>query len=202
MARAIVQVPARAKRGEIIEITRARRPRDGDRLSPHRVGRADPARHHPAASSAPTTASRCSAPTSIRRSPPTRSSASPPSPPRAARSNSAGPATTASPRPSRRRSPSSDSAPLSPAPAARVRPRRRRRRRSYPRTSAVPATTSWAARRAPCRTTTRPIPAMLWVLDGEALWNRKAGAAGQGLRRLPWRSRQEHERGGCALSGF
>ena len=32
-------------------------------------------------------------------------------------------------------------------------------------------------------------PGMLWVLDGEALWKRKAGAAEQGLRRLPRRCR-------------
>ena len=30
-------------------------------------------------------------------------------------------------------------------------------------------------------------PGMLWVLDGEALWNRKAGDGEQILRRLPWR---------------
>ena len=36
-------------------------------------------------------------------------------------------------------------------------------------------------------------PGMLWVLDGEALWKRKAGAAGQGLRRLPQRRARQHE---------
>ena len=34
-----------------------------------------------------------------------------------------------------------------------------------------------ARKPARCRTTTPPIAGMLWVLDGETLWNRKAGAA-------------------------
>ena len=36
-------------------------------------------------------------------------------------------------------------------------------------------------------------PGMLWVLDGEALWKRKPGAAEQGLRRLPRRCAHQHE---------
>ncbi len=45
-------------------------------------------------------------------------------------------------------------------------------------------------------------PAMLFVLDGEALWNAKAGVSGEVLRRLPWRCRHQHERCRCALSRF
>ena len=45
-------------------------------------------------------------------------------------------------------------------------------------------------------------PGMLWVLDGEALWKRKAGAAEQGLRRLPRRRAHEHEGRRRALSGL
>ena len=32
-------------------------------------------------------------------------------------------------------------------------------------------------------------PAVLWLLDGEELWNRKAGAAGQACAGLPRRCR-------------
>ena len=45
-------------------------------------------------------------------------------------------------------------------------------------------------------------PGMLWVLDGEALWNRKSGRRRPRLFRLPRRCAREHE--GCrgALSGL
>ena len=45
-------------------------------------------------------------------------------------------------------------------------------------------------------------PGMLWVLDGEALWNRTEGAGPQILRRLPRRRRGQHERRRGALSGL
>jgi sulfur-oxidizing protein SoxA len=44
-------------------------------------------------------------------------------------------------------------------------------------------------------------PGMLWVQDGEALWNAKAGARDQSLRELPWRRGHEHARRRGALSG-
>ena len=44
-------------------------------------------------------------------------------------------------------------------------------------------------------------PGMLSVLDGEALWQAKAGAAGKRLRRLSRRRRGQHERRRRALSG-
>ena len=44
-------------------------------------------------------------------------------------------------------------------------------------------------------------PAMLFVQSGAAAWTEKAGAGGQGLRRLPWRRRRQHEGRGGALSG-
>ena len=37
-------------------------------------------------------------------------------------------------------------------------------------------------------------PAMLWVLDGEALWNRRPEARRQIMRRLSWRCAHEHGR--------
>ena len=52
-----------------------------------------------------------------------------------------------------------------------------------------------------CRTTTRRIPRTLSVLDGEALWKRKAGQRGQVLRRLPRRRRSRDARRLGALSG-
>ena len=62
MARVLINLPAQAKRGEIIEIkTLIAHPMEtGYRLGPNR-GR-DPARHHQPVSSAPITARRCSAP--------------------------------------------------------------------------------------------------------------------------------------------
>ena len=45
-------------------------------------------------------------------------------------------------------------------------------------------------------------PGMLAVLDGEALWNAKAGGVGQILRRLPRRRQGQHEGRRGALSGL
>ena len=42
-------------------------------------------------------------------------------------------------------------------------------------------------------------PGMLWVSDGEALWQRKDGSAGQILRRLSRRGGAQHEGRRCAL---
>ena len=69
-------------------------------------------------------------------------------------------------------------------------------------TSAAPATTTWAARRADdAGRRHRQSRRCCAVLDGEALWSRKAGAAGQVLRRLPRRRRDQHEGRRRALSG-
>ena len=102
MARALIHMPetAQARRGD--RDPRADRPPDGDRLPARRRRPGRAARHHPHGSPAATTARRCSAPSCIRPSPPIPTSRSIPSPPRAARSNSTGKATTASRRPRRR----------------------------------------------------------------------------------------------------
>ena len=70
-------------------------------------------------------------------------------------------------------------------------------------TSAAPAMPSWAARRAPCRTTTPPIRRTLWVLDGEVLWNHKAGAAGRkSCADCHGDANDQHEGRRSALSGL
>ena len=45
-------------------------------------------------------------------------------------------------------------------------------------------------------------PGMLWVLDGEALWNAQGRRGRQILRRLPRRRARQHEGRRCALSGL
>ena len=45
-------------------------------------------------------------------------------------------------------------------------------------------------------------PGMLGTLDGEALWNRKAGAAGKACADCHGDARSQHERRGGALSGL
>ena len=44
-------------------------------------------------------------------------------------------------------------------------------------------------------------PGMLWVLDGEALWRRKAGAAGKSCADCHGDAKAQHERRRGALSG-
>ena len=45
-------------------------------------------------------------------------------------------------------------------------------------------------------------PAMLWVPDGEQLWNRRPARAGRSCAELPWRRDGEHARRGGALPGL
>ena len=112
-----------------------------------------------------------------------------------------------------------------------VRPRRRRSRSNERRASDSARLRAWPARllrcrcrgvaaeirarRAPlrlrrheprdarrCRTTTPPIPACCGCSTARRCGTRKAGAAEQRLRRLPWRRRDQHEGRRRALSGL
>ena len=107
MARTLINVPPKAKRGEVIEIkTLISHPME----SGYRAGTNGTLipRDIITLSPAPITAPRCSAPSCRRQSRPIRSSRFSRSRPRAARSSSAGPATTGLQRPRRPRSPSND----------------------------------------------------------------------------------------------
>jgi len=44
-------------------------------------------------------------------------------------------------------------------------------------------------------------PGMFWVMDGEALWNRKEGVGQKILCRLPCERPRQHAGSGCAISG-
>ena len=178
MARALINVPPKAKRGEIIEIKTLISHIMETGFRHDNVGQPIP-RNIITSFICTYNGEEIFRADSIRRSPPIRSSPSTRSRPRAARSRSSGPATTASTRPARRRSPSNE---------------RRTCNRRLPRvasvacdhaacdafahcppccfaavhlaspptsrrTSAAPATPTWAARPRRCRTTTPPIPA-------------------------------------------
>ena len=206
MARALINVPTTAKRGEIIEIKALISHPMETGFRPGRDGSTDPARHHQDVSSAPITARRYSAPTSSRRSPPIRSSPSPRSRPRAARSPSAGPATAARRRPRRRRSRSNElgarcslrAGPVASPAALAGRHRAPLKSRSADRRSGF----DFMSRETQAmQSDDTANPGMLSVREGEALWTRKAGARRPRLRRLPRRRRGEHERRRGALSG-
>ena len=70
------------------------------------------------------------------------------------------------------------------------------------RTTAAPASTTWAPRRRRCSATTPPIPACCGCSTGEALWSRAGAGRRAVLRRLPRRGRDEHARRRGALSGL
>ena len=144
-----------------------------------------------------------SAPRCFRRSPPIPSSRSPWWRPKAAPSPSAGAATTAFAATSIGRDHRRMSAPFASrairllailcgcasALAAEI-----------PLPDRSPATSQMGAGRKAMQDDDTANPAMLWVLDGEALWNAQGGRRRQGLRRLPRRCRDEHERRRRALS--
>ena len=68
--------------------------------------------------------------------------------------------------------------------------------------SAAPATTSWAATPRRCRTTTPPIPACCGCSTARRCGSAKDGAAGKVVRRLPRRRARKHEGRRRALSSF
>ena len=181
MARALINVPKTARRGEIIEIKALIAAPDGDRLSRRPERQRHAARHHPAASSAPMTARWSSPPSCSRPSPPIRSSPSRRWRPTAARSPSPGPTTTARRRPRR----ADDHGALMSrrrwrcALVAAVVLRRRSPARSRRGERRSGFDVHGAARRRRCRADDSSNPGMLWVLDGEALWNAPAGTAGR-----------------------
>ena len=74
-------------------------------------------------------------------------------------------------------------------------------RRNPARPSAAPAMPTLAATPRRCRTTTPPIPACCAVLDGEALWKTKAGAAAQSCADCHGDAQAQHEGRRGALSG-